>query len=293
MEFTGLSAFPLTPLSGEEIDWHSFERIIGKLVAAKVDSLGVLGSTGSYPYLSREERRKVIETAVEHAQGIPVMAGIGALRTRDVLALTDDAQKAGASAVLLAPVSYQPLSDEEVFSLYESVSQTLSVPLCIYHNPRTTQFTFSPELLARIAGLPRVSAVKVPPAAVGQIASLRARLPGHITLGISGDASAVEGLIAGCDMWCSVIGGLFPQPAMQMVEAVSRGDLTKARELSNALAAIWALFNLHGGQRVIATAAELTGDVQPNCLPQPLQTLRGAAREQLRCSLMDTGILTI
>lgn len=71
-------------------------------------------------------------------------------------------QQAGASAVLLAPVRYQALSDDEVFALLEQVTAALSVPLVVYDNPGTTHVTFSDELYARIAVLPRVASIKIP-----------------------------------------------------------------------------------------------------------------------------------
>jgi dihydrodipicolinate synthase/N-acetylneuraminate lyase len=115
--FCGLSAFPLTPMNETGVDEGAFVRLVERLAAAKVDSIGALGSAGSYAYLHRTERFRVAQLAVEHAGGIPVMTGIGALRTRDVLDLAEDAQKAGASAVLLTPVSYQKLVDDEVYQL--------------------------------------------------------------------------------------------------------------------------------------------------------------------------------
>lgn len=63
------------------------------------------------------------------------MVGIGALRTSQVQRLADDAQDAGASAVLLAPVTYQALTPDEVFTLFEDVTAGLSVPLVVYDNP--------------------------------------------------------------------------------------------------------------------------------------------------------------
>ncbi len=59
--------------------------------------------------------------------------------------------------MLMAPVSYQRLTDEEVFKLYETVTRQLSVPLCIYDNPATTGFAFSDELLFAVASLPNVA----------------------------------------------------------------------------------------------------------------------------------------
>jgi len=60
---------------------------------------------------------RITQLTVQQAGNVPVFIGIGALRTRDVLALADKAQKAGACGVLLAPMSYQKLSNNEVFTL--------------------------------------------------------------------------------------------------------------------------------------------------------------------------------
>ncbi len=102
MDFTGLSAFPLTPLVDDKLDEAAYVRLIERLRAAGVDSIGALGSTGCYPYFSRNERATALRMATEYSGAVPVIAGIGALRTRDVLWLAEDAQKAGVSA-LLAP----------------------------------------------------------------------------------------------------------------------------------------------------------------------------------------------
>ncbi|CDG53169.1 MULTISPECIES: dihydrodipicolinate synthase family protein [Halomonadaceae] len=286
--FSGLSAFPLTPMNESGIDEAAFARLVERLADASVDSIGALGSTGSYAYLTRAERARVAQLAVKHAGSVPVMVGIGALRTRDVLALAEDAQKAGASAVLLAPMSYQKLSTDEVFDLYETVTRYLSVPLCVYDNPGTTHFEFSEELYGRIAQLPNVRSIKIPgvPAdpetAKAHVERLRALIPPHVTLGVSGDAFAATGLNAGCETWYSVIGGLFPKTALAITRAVQAGDTQEATRLSQRLQPLWALFGQHGGSlRVVAAAAELQGLVEHPSLPLPLKALEGASRKQL------------
>src|SRR5688500_17136451 len=93
---TGLSAFPLTPIADETdagIDEAASRTLITRAAAAAVDSITVLGSTGSYAYLTRDERRRVVQLAVEEAGDVPVLAGVGATRTRDVLRHVDDAQQ--------------------------------------------------------------------------------------------------------------------------------------------------------------------------------------------------------
>lgn len=291
--FSGLSAFPLTPMNENGLDEVAFARLIERLSAAGVDAIGALGSTGNYAYLLPTERMRIAQLAVAHAGPVPVMIGIGALRTRDVLALAEQAQHVGASAVLLAPVSYQALSSEEVFTLYETVTRTLSISLCVYDNPGTTHFTFSDELHGRIAQLPNVRSIKIPgvplsaEAAKARIDRLRARIPSHVTIGISGDAYAAQGLNCGCEAWYSVLGGLFPETALALVRAAQAGDGSEVLRQSERLQPLWALFKQYGSLRVMATAARLMGLVTSPALPLPLQPLNDAGCQQL-AKLLDT-----
>ncbi|MEW6483629.1 MAG: dihydrodipicolinate synthase family protein [Pseudomonadota bacterium] len=295
--FKGLSAFPLTPLLNDDIDEGAFIRLLQRLAAAKVNSLGVLGSTGSYAYLSREQRKRVTAIAKAHAGDIPVMTSIGAVSTAEVLRLAEDAQSAGADALLLPVMSYQPLTDDEVYSLYEDVSAHVSVPICVYDNPRCTHFSFSGSLLSRVASLPQISAIKMPgaPTDAGTIAdrvrSLRTRVPERVALGVSADAFAADGLNAGCDVWFSVCGGLFPRTAMAIAEAAARHDQQQVAVLSERLTPLWALFTQHGGGiRVMAAAAALLGLVSPECLPRPLKALSRDDVARVAAVIREAGL---
>ena len=99
---TGLSAFPITPSDAGRVDVSGLRLLLSRLTAATVDSIGLLGSTGSYAYLSREERRRAVETAVEAVDGrCPILVGVGALRTDEAVRLAQDARAIGASMGLL------------------------------------------------------------------------------------------------------------------------------------------------------------------------------------------------
>lgn len=283
--FTGLIGFPLTPLREDRIDEDAYRSLVSRLVAAKVDAIGALGSTGSYAYLDRDERRRVADLTVEHAAGTPVMIGIGATRTSHVEALAEDAQAAGADALLLAPVSYQPLTEDEVFGLYERVTRNLSVPLAVYDNPGTTRFTFTPELYARIAELPNVAGIKIPPPpaeeVANRIATIRAAVPSHIRIGISGDNRAAAAFNEGVDAWYSVIGGTLPEVARGIVDAAKAGDTERARVESARLEPLWEFFTAYGSYRVTAAIAESLGLVRPDSLPHPVQGLNRSDRDRL------------
>lgn len=286
--FTGLSAFPLTPLKKDAVDETAFIDLIARLAASDVDSITALGSTGSYAYLSAEERRDVIRLAVEHAGGKPVFAGIGALRTSHVLENVSHAEEAGAAAVLLAPMTYQPLTEDDVFELFRTVSARTELPVIVYDNPRTTHFTFTLDLYARIAELPGIASIKIPPvpadpvAARDRVAAVRSVIPQHVTIGISGDGSAARALNAGCDGWYSVLAGTLPEPALRITRAAQEGRAEDAVAESERLTPLWDLFAEFGGsQRLIASVAEHLGLAPYRCLPLPIQGLDDAQRARV------------
>lgn len=285
--FTGLSAFPITPVLGDSLDEDALAGLIARAAQAGVDSLGVLGSTGGYAYLDRAQRARILEVAVDAAGEVPVLAGIGALRTDTVIDLARDAADRGAAGLLLAPVSYQPLTADEVFGLYQDVTAATDLPVVVYDNPGTTGFHFTDALYTRIAQLPGIAAIKVPPFTVNvaeRVAQLRTAVPAHVHLGSSGDAAARGALEAGIDVWFSVIAGTLPEIAVALYRA-SRTDPDRAAHIDDALAPLWALFAERGSARVIAAIAEESGAVREAFLPRPLRKLAGADRDRVRAAL--------
>ena len=189
----GLCAFPITPADADgRIVEADLRRILSRIVRAQVDSIGLLGSTGNYAYLPLDERRRALEITLDAVGGrMPVIVGVGALRTGDAEALARHAREAGAQGLLLAPMTYQPLTPDEIVTHFARVAEAGGLPLVIYNNPTTTRVTMDVALLARLAALPHVAGVKMPlPAADAfdaEIATLRDALPPGFVIGYSGD----------------------------------------------------------------------------------------------------------
>lgn len=283
--FTGLSAFPLTPLHNDAVDESAFVRLMVRLAESDVDSIAVLGSTGSYPYLSAGERRRVVQLAAASAGSKPLIVGVGALRTSEVLAHVRAAEEAGAAGILLAPVSYQALTDDDVYGLFREVTDSSNLPVIVYDNPGTTHFTFSTALYGRIAELPGIASIKIPPvsaaAAPERVSAVRAVIPDHVTVGISGDAAAAGGLTAGCDAWYSAAAGTLPGEMVRIMRAAQEGRYEDAAAESARMAPLWELFAEHGSLRVIAAVAEQLGLAHRNCLPLPVRGLGVRERRHL------------
>ncbi len=278
MKFSGVSAFPITPMNEKGVDQAGFERLIRRLVEAGVSSIGVEGSTGNYPYLTHDERVGIAHAAVSCATGTPIIASIGAFRTREVLSLADHLQSVGISALLLPIVSYHGLGEEEVFSLFKSVSQNVSVPVIIYDSPIISRFAFSDALYARICALPHIGSIKVPSGwptgneAVQRIQRLAQTLPSTTIIGASGDDTVSEGVKAGAKIWYSEWGGLFPQKAKALMQASLTSDEEQITHISTQFAPFWKISHKYGGSiRPISAATSILGLTGRDNLPLPLQ----------------------
>jgi 4-hydroxy-tetrahydrodipicolinate synthase len=290
----GLSAFPITPADPNgKVDTSALKRLLAPLVAANVDSIGLLGSTGSYPYLTRAERRRATDAALEVAGGkVPVLVGIGALRTDEAIALAQDARAAGASAGLLAAVSYTPLFVDEVVEHFSAVAAS-DLPICIYDNFATTHFRFTPELVGRIARIPGVVAVKgtatTPDLIADHHKQLRDAVPTGFSVGYAGDWNATEALIAGGDAWYCVAAGLFPNACLAIARAAESGDAAEARRLDAAMQPLWTLFKEFSSLRVIYAAADIMGitDAKP---PRPILPLPEAAQARIAQVLKEMAL---
>lgn len=291
--FSGLSAFPLTPYRDGRVDFNAFGDIVDRTAAAGADSIGALGSTGSYPYLDVDERRRVASVAVAAANGVPVMVGVGALSLREVLWNVEHAQQAGVSALLLSVLTYQPLTNAEVVAFVADVAQEASVPICLYDNPRTTHVHFTGAMHRDIAAIPGVRSIKLPGAPAEAFAehlrSLRATVPDSVTLGVSGDPFGADAMLNGADVWYSALAGTLPNELVALTRAAQAGDHARTEELDRALEPLWALFTQHGSYRVIAHVAAILGLTEEVSLPRPVQPLPDHVVDEIEAAIPESA----
>ena len=282
--FAGLSAFPITPATPEgRVIAADLRGVLQRIAQGGADSVGLLGSTGTYMFLDRDERQRAVAIAVETLASTPVIVGVGALRTDEAQRLAKDAAAEGAAGLLLAPVSYTPLTEEEVFRHFAAVAEATDTPIVIYNNPSTTNFTFKPALVARLADeIPSVAAIKLPLPKGDLAADLKAyrEAAPRLAIGYSGDWGCKDGLLAGADAWFSVAGGMFTERAAALTAAALRGDRVEADRLDAEFTPLWEVFKLAGGMRAMYAAANHLGltAAQP---PLPVLPLEGELRAKL------------
>lgn len=287
MDFTGLIVYPLTPFRSDRgVSHEDLRLLLDGLASSDVDAVTVLGSSGSFAYLDIAERRDVVRTAVDAAAGrVPVAVGISSVGTREVLEAAVDAQAAGAAGLVLSPVSYVPLTENEVLAQVRAVCAETDLPVCLYNNPSTTQFDYSLPLVAELAELPSVVAFKdtaVDPRTFNtRRTDLAALLTGELQHGVSGDALMLSGEVA-ADAWHSGPAALLPNAYALLRRAVVGQDGQEVDRIRRVLGPIVdRVGNLRriSGLHLLARACGIAaGDPRPPLLPSPGSELRELGR---------------
>lgn len=279
-----------TLYDGETIDERALRTSIDHQIEHGVDGVCVFGSTGGNGSFSDSEMRQATSVAARHAAGrIAVIAGTGARTTTACIDLSRHAQDAGCEGVMILPVSYWPLTQDEVLAHYEKVCAALSLPVCVYNNPWTTGVDMKPEFLARLAKLENVSCVKESTGDLNRISAIRRLTNGELALIAGWESTSLQAFAAGATGWAPVITNFLPTEAMAFFNAaVHANDSGKARALWERLFPICDYVCAKSHIRVAHTGVDILG--RPAGQPrQPLRMLNSTDRAMLAQLLQEAG----
>lgn len=208
---------------GETVDETRLCQVIDYQIEHGVHGICVLGSTGGNGSFNDEEMRSATEIAAKHAAGrISVIAGTGARTTSACIALSKHAQEVGCDAVMILPVSYWPLTPDEVFAHYERVAGAIDIPICAYNNPWTTGVDMKPEFLARLTALDNVSCIKESTGDLTRIMAIRRLTTDRVTIVAGWESSSLQAFMAGVTGWAPVCTNFVPDIAVKFFDAAVR-----------------------------------------------------------------------
>jgi 4-hydroxy-tetrahydrodipicolinate synthase len=231
--FAGTYTALVTPFRDDLLDEPAFEKLIEQQVAAGIDGIVPVGTTGESPTLDHEEHARVIELAVKAARGrCKVIAGTGSNATSEAVSLTLEAERLGADAALLVAPYYNKPSQEGLFQHYRAIASASKLPLILYSIPGRCGIEIAVETVARLAQeCPTVVAIKEAGGTVERVSALRAVLPDAFEI-LSGDDSLTLPFIsAGAVGVISVASNRIPAEVGALVKAALRGDYAEAQRL--------------------------------------------------------------
>jgi 1-pyrroline-4-hydroxy-2-carboxylate deaminase len=198
--------------------------------------VGPNGSLGEYSSLTDEERRAVAKTAIDAVgdDGIVVVGvhGPGAHQARHWAEL---AAEDGADGVLCLPPTMYRANRGEVLHHYTEVAKA-GLPVMVYNNPIDTKVDLTPDLLAEIAQIENVVAVKEFSGDVRRVLEIRERAP-ELTVVAGADDVALEALLMGATGWFAGFPNVFPAESARLFDLALMGDLAQARALYEPLVA--------------------------------------------------------
>jgi len=279
-----------TKADGEEIDEAAFRKAIDYQIENGVDGVCIFGSTGGNGSFTDDEMKKATAIAAKHIDGrISLVAGTGARTTTACISLSKHAEDVGCDGVMVLPVSYWPLSTDEVFEHYERVAKSINIPICVYNNPWTTGVDMKPEFLARIVQLPNCNCIKESTGDLTRITAIRLLTKDQVTLIAGWESTSLQAFMAGATGWAPVCTNFVPRDAMKFFDAaVDKRDASVAQNIWDKLFPICDIICAKSHIRVAHTGLDIVG--RPVGPPRrPLRMLNAEDRGKLKDVLMAAG----
>ncbi|GLZ35123.1 dihydrodipicolinate synthase family protein [Lentzea sp. NBRC 105346] len=190
--------------------------------------VGPNGSLGEYSSLTDAERRAVAKIAIEATEGVVVVGvhGAGAHQARHWAEL---AAEDGADGVLCLPPTMYRASKTEIVHHFQEVAKA-GLPIMVYNNPIDTKVDLTPDLVAELADIEQVVAVKEFSGDVRRVLAIREAAP-RLTVVAGADDVVLESLLMGATGWFAGFPNVFPAECARLFSLAFKGDVAEARKL--------------------------------------------------------------
>ena len=230
MAITGTYTALITPFTGGQLDENAFKKLVQLQIEGGVDGIVPVGTTGESPTVNMHEHARIIELAIEFAQGkAKVIAGTGANSTAEAIHLTQQAEKAGANASLQVAPYYNKPSQEGLFQHFSAIAQSTGLPLVLYSIPGRCGVAISVETVARLAEAHRnIVAIKEAGGDADRVSQLRAALPESFDILSGDDSLTLPFMSVGARGVISVASNIIPAEVTSMVNDFAAGKVSEA-----------------------------------------------------------------
>ena len=218
-----------------ELDIKALRECVRFWLEGGVSGLVPCGSNGEAPYLSRQERMRVIGTVVDEVNGkTPVIAGTGSLSTQETVAFTKDAADLGVDAALIVTPFYYKLNNREICEHYKTVSEAVDLPIVVYNVPKFTGVSLEPAFIRKLASEnERIVGIKASSGSISIIMEIiRSTREKLSVLAGSADA-ALPALLSEGKGAVIAIANVFPTLCSRLFKAFKNGQYGEASKLQN------------------------------------------------------------
>ncbi|HZJ75343.1 MAG TPA: 4-hydroxy-tetrahydrodipicolinate synthase [Clostridia bacterium] len=291
--FTGAGVAIVTPFMGEDlkINFPLLERLIDEQINNNTDAIIICGTTGETSTLGDDEHVEAIKCAVSAtAKRVPVIAGTGSNDTAYAVKLSNEAELAGADALLSVTPYYNKTSQTGLIEHYAFIANRVSVPIITYNVPTRTGLDIKPETYFELSKIKNIVGAKE---ANGDISALAKsiKLCGDDIAFYSGNDDQITAFMAlGAKGVISVLSNIAPKLTHSIAAAALAGDIAKSAELQLEWLDLCNDLFIDVNPVPVKAAMEMMGYAVGRCR-RPLGTLNEANTKKLAATLKEHGFI--
>jgi 4-hydroxy-tetrahydrodipicolinate synthase len=281
----------VTPFRDGKVDETALTRLLEAQIAAGIDGVVPVGTTGESATLTMEEHLRVIEmTAQVVNKRIKVYAGTGSNSTAEAIYLTLEAKKRGVDGFLIVSPYYNKPSQAGIFAHYSAVAEAAWLPIIAYSVPGRTGAEISVDTMASLAlKHPNIVAIKEAGGSIERFSQLRQVLPEHIAILSGDDSMTLPALAVGAVGVISVASNVLPKEVGDLVRAFLAGRAAEAEQIHRRLYPLFRDLFIESNpvptKTVLARGGWMSDEVR-----LPLVALQPASRAKLEATVKLLGI---
>ena len=222
----------ITPFKEDDsVDYDALLRLVDYQLQNGTDFLCVLGTTAETPTLTKEEKDKIKRLIIERVNGrIPILLGVSSNCTRAVVETLKNDDMTGVDAVLVAVPYYNKPSQEGMYQHFKAVAEATSLPIILYNIPGRCGVNMTPELIARLAQIPNIVAVKEAGGSVEQVSKIRTLVPDDFVIYSGDDSLTLPMMSVGAYGVISVAAHVAGKEIRAMIDAYVAGNVVEAAQ---------------------------------------------------------------
>jgi len=233
VDWTGV--FPAVPTQFHEdfsLNLPGTQEHIEDLIKEGVHGLIMLGTIGENCSLSLDEKVKVLEAAVEVADGrVPVLNGVAEFTTQNACDTAQAAEAAGVNGLMVMPGMVYNSDGRETVQHFRSVAASTGLPIMCYNNPPVYRVDITPEMFKEMEDVENIVCIKEASGDVRRVTDLFNALGDRYLIFAGLDDVALESFMLGCSGWISGLVDAFPRENGLLWDAFLAGDYARALEV--------------------------------------------------------------
>jgi 4-hydroxy-tetrahydrodipicolinate synthase len=293
MHIHGIIPPVATPMrADEELDLPRLRWFLDRLIAAGVHGVFVLGTNSEFYALDEREKQAVIATAVEHVnKRVPVYAGTGAETTREVVRLTEMAEREGADGVSVITPYFVSPTQQEIYDHYRRIAERTRLPVLLYNNPATCGgVKIDVETAVRLVGIPNIAGMKDSSGDLQNTNEIVRAVPERFAVMMGRDTLILPALLFGARGAVPATGNIAPALLVEIYEAFRRGDLEAAKAAQLRLNPLRLALGLCTAPGAVKAALDVLGLAIGPCRA-PVSGLAPDKLPKMRAALQAAGLM--